>query len=246
MGGSASGGASAGAGAGGMPVTCTPTGKVEGCDQVDDDCDGVVDNDCPGGVTTTYMKDMELIGDSFGGDPFTEDCNAGEVLGAVSFAAGGLITQLKGICYSLRLKPSANAAEGYELELFAPRELGPHPTTTPDMVTTLSCSPGEAVVGVRLSQQNHDFGGTLKVITPRAWLTCARLVLSKDGDTLSVKWEGAKQVGPVSGGFVDENANWFVETRAEAPFVASRLLGRTGDWVDRVGIGTSEVKIVPH
>jgi hypothetical protein len=213
---------------------------------VDDDCNGVVDDDCPGGITTTYVKDLELIGDSFGGSPYTEDCNAGEVLGGVSFAAGGFITQMKGLCYSLRLKPNANASEGYELELFAERELPPHPMTTPDKVTTLSCSPGEAVVGLRLSQQNQDFSGTNKVITPRAWLTCARLVLKKDGEALSVKWEGAKQVGPVSGSLVNENANWFVETKAEAPFVATRMLGRTGDWVDRAGFGISEVKVVPR
>jgi hypothetical protein len=241
------GGSGAGSGGvGGMPVTCMPMGVDDDCDGVDEDCDGVVDNDCPGGVSTTYMKDMELIGDSFGGDPFTEDCNAGEVLGGIAFAVGGFVTQLKGICYSLRLKPNANAPEGYELELFGARELAPHPTTSPDTVTTLSCSPGEAMVGLRLSQQNQDFAGTNKVITPRAWLTCARLVLTKDGEALSVKWEGAKQVGPVSGGLVNENANWFVESKAEAPFVASRLLGRTGDWVDRAGFGVSQVKVVPR
>jgi hypothetical protein len=165
-------------------------------------------------------------------------------LGAVSFAAGGFITQLKGTCYSLRLKPNASAPQGYELELFAARELGPHPATTPDPVTTLTCSPGEAVVGLRLSQQNQDFNGSAKIITPRAWLTCARLVLKKSGDALEVTWEGAKEIGPVSGSWVNENANWFVETKAAAPLVASRLLGRTGDWVDRAGFGVSEMKIV--
>jgi hypothetical protein len=249
MGGSltAAGSSSAGqpsGGSTGMPPECIPSGAAEICNGVDDDCNDVVDDGCPGGITTTYVKDLEMIGDSYGGSPFAEDCNAGEVLGGVSFAVGAYISQIKGVCYSLELKASPNAEQGFEVSLVKPRELPPHPTTTNDPIKALVCSPGEVVVGMRLSQQRLDFNGIEGIITPRAWLTCARLVLQKTGAALSVLWEGAKEVGPISGAYANENTNWFVETKLTAPQVASRLRGQSGSFLDRAGFGVSELKVV--
>jgi hypothetical protein len=224
-----------------------PTG-AEACDGIDDDCNGVVDDGCPGGLSTTYVKDLDLIGDSFGGSPFTADCNAGEVLGGIWFAVGGFITQAKGVCYALELKPADNAVHGFEVSLAKPRELPPHPAnpaTNGDPLEVLSCSPGEVVVGLKLSQQRYTFtSGVEGIITPRAWLTCARLVLKETDGGLTVSWEGPKQIGPVSGGLLNENANWFVETNATAPLVASRLRGQAGGFIDRLGFGVSELNVV--
>jgi hypothetical protein len=243
QGGSASAGQESG-GSAGTPPACVPSGKAETCNGVDDDCNDVIDDGCPGGISTTYVKDLELIGDSYGGSPFTEDCNAGEVLGGVSFAVGGYITQIKGVCYSLELRPNSNADQGYEVSLVKPRELPPHPATTSDPIKALTCSPGEIVVGLRLSQQRLDFNGTEGIITPRAWLTCARLVLQKVESGLKVAWEGPKEIGPVSGGLANEYTNWFVETKVTAPLVASRLRGQSGSFIDRAGFGVSELKVV--
>lgn len=227
-----------------MPPACVPSGGAETCNGVDDDCNDVVDDGCPGGINTTYVKDLEMIGDSYGGSPFTEDCNAGEVLGGVSFAVGAYISQIRGVCYSLELKASPNVEQGFEVSLVKPRELPPHPDVTNDPVKALACSPGEVVVGMRLSQQRQDFNGTEGIITPRAWLTCARLVLKETDAGLSVLWEGAKEIGPVSGGFANEYSNWFVETKLTVPQVASRLRGQSGSFLDRAGFGVSELKVV--
>lgn len=227
-----------------MPLACVPSGVAETCNGIDDDCNGVVDDGCPGGITTTYVKDLEMIGDSYGGSPFTEDCHAGEVLGGMAFAVGGFITQIRGVCYSLELEPSQNAEQGFEVKLVQPRDLPPHPATSGDPVQALTCSPGEVIVGLRLSQQRQDFNGKEGIIIARAWLTCARLVLKKTDSGLSIDWEGPKEIGPVSGGLVNEFSNWFVETKLTAPQVASRLRGQSGSFLDRAGFGVSELEVV--
>ena len=84
-------------GAGGAapsPTPCVATG-AETCNAKDDDCNGIVDDGCPGGVTTTFDHDLQLLGDSSSGTAFTDDCNDGEVLsGSVQVRTGALLSQI--------------------------------------------------------------------------------------------------------------------------------------------------------
>ncbi len=229
------------AGQGSSP--CVASG-VETCNDVDDDCDGTIDEGCPGSLSTTFEKDLELIGDSPGGSTFSDDCPDGEVLSGVTAAAGAFLSQIQGNCRPLSVARSAESPSGFRVVLGAPHALGAHPENTTDAVTQLHCSGEEALVGVRIAQQNYSFAsGESMAVTTRLWVTCAKLVLVDEAGKLAVTWQGAKESAPVSGSFADGTA-WFAEAAAPAGLVGSRLLGTSGSWIDRIGFGVSRIGVV--
>lgn len=245
--GDADGGASeppASAGAGGAePVPCVATG-AETCNGSDDDCNGVVDDGCPSGITTTFAKDLPLLGDSPGGSAFTDDCGDGEVLAGVGVTMGAFLSQIHGLCRPLSLELTQNAEHQYQVKLGDVRALQPHPGASPDWPTRLVCPNDDALVGIRLAQQYYTpSDGNAVAVTSRIWLTCAKLVLKAHGDELAVSWEGAKELAPASGSIANGTA-WFASSAAPEGLVGSRLLGTSGSWIDRVGFGVSELKVV--
>jgi len=246
--GDADGGASephADAGAGGMPeaTPCVARG-AETCNAADDDCNGVVDDGCPAGINTTFSKDLPLLGDSAGGAAFTDDCNDGEVLAGVGVTMGAFLSQIHGLCRPLSLELSPNAQHQYQVTLGAVRTLQAHPGGSSDSPTQLACPNNDALVGIRLAQQHYTLGdGSVAAVTSRIWLTCAKLVLSEHGGQLGVTWEGPKELAPASGSIANGSA-WFASSTAPEGLVASRLLGTSGSWIDRVGFGVSHLGLV--
>jgi hypothetical protein len=229
--------------AGATPEPCVATG-TERCNEKDDDCNGVIDDGCPGGLTTVYEKDLPAIGDSAGGAVFTDDCKDGEVLGGVTVAMGAFLSQARGVCRSLSLELSANAPNGYRIVLASDRALSPHPATSTDAVTALACPENEALVGLRTGQQHYTLADNSVVpVTSRVWLTCAKLVLVDHDGTLAVSWEGPKELAPASGGIANGTA-FLVSSSAPEGLVATRLLGASGNWIDRIGFGVSRIDVV--
>ena len=225
------------------PVPCVATG-AETCNLNDDDCNGIVDEGCPGGATSTFEKDLPALGDSAGGAAFTEDCKDGEVLGGVTVAMGAFLSQARGLCRALSLELSANAPHGYLVALGKDRALPAHPTKSTDAPNTLSCPENEAVVGLRLAQQHETLSdNSVVAVTSRVWLTCAKLVLVDHDGKLDVTWEGAKELAPASGSIANGTA-WLVSSSAPDGLVASRLLGTSGSWIDRLGLGVSRIDVV--
>jgi hypothetical protein len=239
------GGAGNAGSAGGAPTppVCVVTGP-ETCNGKDDNCSGVVDEGCPGGVTTTFQSDLPILGDSSGGTAFTDSCKDGEVLGGVSVAMGAFLSQIRGICRPLALELSTNAEHGYKVTLGASRALAAHPDASPDASTPLECPADETLVGMRIAQQNYPISDikTVPVIT-RVWLTCAKLVLTDAAGKLGVTWQGPMELAPASGSMANGTA-WLVQAAAPAGLVGSRLLGSAGSWVDRVGFGVSSLNVV--
>lgn len=233
------------AGAGGVSsAACVAV--TESCNGLDDDCNGVVDDGCPSGVSTTFEKDLAALGDSEGGSPFTEDCKDGEALGGATVAVGGLLSQVRGICRTLGLAPSDNAQGGYRVTAARDRALGPHPETSMDATAPLVCPEDEVVIGVRIAQQHITLTDNSVVpVTTRIWLTCAKLVLVNESGKLSVAWQGARELAPASGNLANDTA-WLVSSKADAGFVATRLIGSAGAWIDRVGLGVSRLDVVTH
>lgn len=233
------------AGAGGMPepAPCVATGS-ETCNAVDDDCNGVVDDGCPAGITTTFAKDLPLLGDSPGGAAFTDDCGDGEVLAGVGVTMGAFLSQIHGLCRPLSLELNDTAEHHYQVTLGDVRALTPHPGASPDWPTRLVCPNNDALVGIRLAQQYYGpSDGKNVAVTSRIWLTCAKLVLCEHGNALGVTWEGAKELAPASGSIADGTA-WFTTSSAPEGLVGSRLLGTSGSWIDRVGFGVSQLNVV--
>jgi hypothetical protein len=236
-----------GAGGAGGAVTmlvdpCVAHGS-EQCNGRDDDCNGVVDDGCPGGVTTTFANDLALLGDSAGGSAFADDCKDGEVLGGINVAMGAFLSQVRGVCRTLSLELQAGASHGYAVKLGDDRALAAHPQSVPDELVPLSCPQNEALVGLRLAQQHYGVGDGKSVpVTTRVWLTCAKLVLDEIDGKLSVTWTGARELAPASGSIADGTA-WLISSSAPARQAASRLLGASGSWVDRIGFGVSQLGV---
>ena len=225
------------------PAPCVATG-AESCNDQDDDCNGIVDDGCPSGITTTFEKDLQVLGDSAGGVAFTDDCKDGEALAGVEATMGAFLSQIRGVCRTISLTLSANAEHGYQVTLGAARALDAHPETSPGTPTTLACPENEALIGVRLGEQNYSLGdGKTVPVIARVWLTCGKLVLIEQAGKLSVTWTGAKELAPASGSIANGTA-WLVSANAPEGLIASRLLGAAGTWIDRVGFGVSRVGVV--
>jgi hypothetical protein len=238
-------GAAGAGGAGGAAAVVEPcvAHGSEQCNGRDDDCNGVVDDGCPGAVTTTFVSDLALLGDSAGGSAFADDCKDGEVLGGISVAMGAFLSQVRGVCRKLSLDLQAGAAHGYAVKLSHDRELAAHPQSGPETLAPLACPENEALVGLRLAQQHYGVNDGKSVpVTTRVWLTCAKLVLDEVDGKLSVTWTGARELAPASGSMADGTA-WLVSSSAPARQVASRLLGASGSWVDRIGFGVSKLGV---
>jgi len=241
--GGASGGAAGSAGSAGSPPVCKPTG-AEICNGIDDDCNGHVDEGCPGGVAWSLDKDRPTLGDSPGGSYFGDQCDAGEVLTGIEAAFGSWLDQMRGVCSKVEVKPDMSKTPYvYGVLLTNPHALTPHPGTTTSNVLPLSCPAGRVLVGTRLAQQNYNDGTTTSVVIPRVWITCADLILKAGSSGYSVDWVNASEIGPVSGSYANNTA-WFESDIAPQAQIPVRLIGSSGDWVDRVGFAVGKFSVV--
>jgi hypothetical protein len=238
-----SGAPSAGTGGAAMDAPkCVPRG-AEVCDGEDDDCNGVVDEGCPSGLSTVFDRDLAEIGDSQGGSKFADDCADGSVLTGVALGIDDFLGQVQGVCRKLQLERSASATSGYIVKLVDDAPLAAHPETTDSPVIRASCNENETLVAIRISQQHSTLadGSTIAVI-PQVTLSCAKLVVSKQGDDYAMSWEGKREMAPVTGTYADGTA-WFAETFVPDGTVATRLGGASGAWIDRLALGVSNVVI---
>jgi hypothetical protein len=225
----------------GSPAACVPSG-VETCNGVDDDCNGVLDDGCPSGLSTVFDQDLPAKGDSPGGNGFTDDCPDGALLAGVDVAFDGWLTQVRGVCRHALLELSRDTSSGYEVRLVDETALAPHPAQTSDTVSRLACVSDEALVGVRLSQQMATVSGGTFTVIPKIWLSCAKLTVTKRGDDYVVDWQGKREMAPAQGSIANGTA-WFAESTIPAGVVATRLLGAADGWVDRVGLGVSQLVV---
>jgi hypothetical protein len=239
--GTSSSGGSAGACA---EPSCGPSEEV--CDGIDNDGDGVVDDNCVAALSVVFQQQLQPLGDANGGGAFSDDCPRGQVLAGLQARMDSHLTQIQGICREVAVTPTESAPLGYALTLRAAAPLPPHPTKSIDAISTLLCDAGAALVGFRVALEDIPFSdadGKATVIT-RLWVTCSKLVLVQRSDgAIAIEADSVKkELAPACGTMPKDTAPLGI-SMAPMGSLPTRLFGASGLWVDRIGIGASELQL---
>jgi hypothetical protein len=254
---SAGSGGSAGAVAAGGALPAPPEGGAAGvpepmpmcvaevCNGRDDDCDGVADDGCPMALSTGNPVQRKALGDSPGGTVFADTCAADELLVGLSLGVGAWLDQSSAICQHFSLHTNTQVTPyRYSLGLGAKRSLAPHPLSTTSVVNELVCRDGTVMVGLRISQQHSAFGQVFdSVVIPQLAIRCAEPAMRLDPQNPRLEWQGAVEVGPVSGQIANSSA-WFETDQLQSNELLVGFHGASGSWLDRLGLTASAVHVV--
>jgi hypothetical protein len=160
-----------------------------------------------------------------GGGPFDDSCPSGAALVGLRGRYGGNIDTVQGVCGALALAPSS---EGWTAQVLATSLLGEHGAnrTTP---FALDCPPGTLAVGLT-GQAGQE--GTTGITLLCAALSVDSIGRVSRGPILSVSIQGTYAQPPF-------------DALSPEPMLVTRLLGRSGMWVDAIGVGLSSVSVSP-
>jgi hypothetical protein len=211
---------------------------------LDDDCDGEPDEGCPDSLAWESAQSRAALGDSTGGGEFLESCANDEVLVGLNVATNGWVYQVTGICRKFMLQvDTAKTPYEYSFAFGETRELAPHPEDTTGEVKSLLCAEDQALVGLRVSQQTYtSSAGVSYVVIPSVWAYCAEPKLAVAGGDASVVWQDPVMIGPAEGHGA-EATDWSAEDQIVSPKFSVILHGTSGKWLDRIGLGTSEIAV---
>jgi hypothetical protein len=201
---------------------------------MDDDCNDVVDDGCPTGISWSDQVEKDAIGDGFGGSYFGVSCAEGEILVGLRVKAGSFFDGLGALCSHVAVEPTGDAIPyEYGLRLEEPSFRSGHNDSESTM--DLICDEGTALIGVRGALQNYNNGSTDFVVFTRLWARCAAISLAEDG-SIAIDEAAAYEEGPVSGSYAN-NMAWFDEFIAQR--VSTGIHGMAGSWIDRIGLKTA-------
>ena len=232
------------AGAAGAPDP-VPTCFAEVCNGRDDDCDGIADEGCPTALSAGNPVQRKALGDSPGGTVFADTCAADELLVGLSLGVGGWLDQGSAVCQHFELRTNTQVTPyRYSLGLGAKRSLAPHPSSTTSAVNELVCRDGTVMVGLRISQQHRAFGADSdSVVIPQLAIQCALPAMRLDASNPRLEWQGAVEVGPVSGQIANASA-WFESDQLDENQLLVGFHGASGAWLDRLGLTASPVHVI--
>lgn len=208
-----------------------------------DDCVGTTNSGCPGSVSTRFEKELPEMGESLGGSAFSDDCPSGSVLSGISFGMASWLVVVRGTCRTVKLALGSSAPSGYDLVLGEEAKLEPHGATDFESNATVDCPKDEVVVGLRTASQGSAYVGLIPFIT-KVWVSCAKLLVEKQGDFYVVHWSEKKEMPPAASAASNADVA-FSETTAGNSAVVTRLAGASGILVDRLKLGVGKVVVAP-
>ncbi len=217
------------------PLNCGGCGLTgtESCNSLEDDCNGVIDDGCPGGVglSVATFDGHDQYGNLSGGVAFDDSCPAGAAVHRIFGNIGGNVDRMQAECAALVLEvDDAVVPHTYAITAGMTTVLPVHGgnITTP---FDLPCPADQFVVGI---EGEASMGG-LHDLT----IHCAELLISGDIGAFVVAY------GPVTTVSADGvNSGEAYSDILAAPQVMSAIRGRAGAWVDAIGLGESDVTLV--
>jgi len=216
----------------------------EVCNGLDDNCNGIIDEGCPIALSIGAPAGQVVLGASTGGMNFDDACGQDEVLAGLEALAGAWLDHVRGVCRHFELAVDKTAPRyRYRLKSSGTtRALALHPTTTttPNL-TAFVCPDDRVMVGLRVSQQAYS----TFLVMPKIWVICAELTFDTDtGDAPRGSWQNAFELGPLSGYYVSDAGESVLASNApEGRSVPVKLVGSSGDWMDRIGYGLAELSV---
>lgn len=210
--------------------SCGCGGGTELCQDVDDDCDGTVDEGCPVGVGSC----CETSAGSFGGSTGTawvDACPPGAALIGIAGIAGTRVDQLQPICAATVLQEDDTLPEHtFSIRRGAAIYGAAHGAAgTPTFEDR--CPEHQVVIGVR---------GHADLSVDQVQLQCASLAIQRGASfawTLQITPEGTT---PARGG---AGAGAAFAADCPAGFVVTALDGRASTRLDRLGVTCRQLQI---
>jgi len=222
------------------------------CNGVDDTCDDNVDEGCPSSLGSSWVGDDVPLGASTGGAAFTDHCDKDEVLIGLRLGVGSWLDQIAAVCSKLSLRVDRSTmpfryTAGTES---GKRLLAGHPPSSGDPPFDFVCPPDQILVALQISQQSQTVSATKFTVIPSIWLSCGTLVIepSMGGGPLALAWRDVSQLGPVHG-LVAKDADHTLsdDLRSSAGMtVPVGIVGNAGNWLDRVGLSTGTLLVIPQ
>jgi hypothetical protein len=151
------------------------TPQAETCNGLDDDCNGTVDDTCPGGIELVAAGESGLYGGS-GGTPFEANCAPGAVRG-FSVKYGTSIDRLEVQCGELNVVPSNTEPSGYAVTVTPTANLGPYGGTGGSTTKSFTCPANTVASG---------FFGWHGTRVDSLGIECSRLTVIQDAQGYSI------------------------------------------------------------
>jgi hypothetical protein len=186
----------------------------------------VSDEGCPVAIVLTGSAESDLYGNQEGGSEFDDTCPNGEVLVGLSGRYGGNIDRVRGHCGAVSLvEDTSTTPYTYSVAIGAGSNLPVHGYNVTDPYS-IQCPSGTMAVG--LSGSATDSVTALE-------LHCAPLNVTGTNGSFGLS-RGTVTTVSVTGGNPGDPFDW----TAPGIFVLNRLFGRSGAWIDAIGVGATE------
>jgi hypothetical protein len=217
------------------PMHCGACGlaPVEICNGIDDNCNGAIDEGCPSAIVLGggNQSGHAIHGNLAGGAPFSEACSPGFAIYRFSGHVQGNIDRIQAHCGRVELAVDKKATPyAYRVVRGSEETLslyGGYESTPYDVM----CSADQFVVGIS-GEASKDGVHDLTI-------HCAEILVTGDAGSFELSH------GPVSQKTIDGS---FVGTSyldiLQSPALVDRYQGRSGLWLDAVGIGESKASLM--